>query len=76
MTIVMFREDVTKKFFFLRNMDNVPRKGEIVGLYYPYTHVTEYLVRQVHWELVPKEFPTVYVDLIMIKERKKSEDKP
>lgn len=75
MTIVIFRDYVTQKEFFLRAMNHVPRKDELVGIYYPYTHVTEYLVRQVHWEIVPNELPTVHLDLIMIEERKKSEDK-
>lgn len=73
MIIIIFIDHVTKKEIIHKAMDHVPRKGDVISMYYSHMPVTDYYVWDVIWELEPNELPTVYVDIAMIKEHEKRE---
>ena len=73
MIIVIFLDYITKKEIIHKAMDHVPRKDEVVSLYYSHMPVTDYYVREVIWELEPNALPTVYVSLVTIKENERKE---
>ena len=68
MIIIIFIDHVTKKEIIHKAMDHVPRKGDVVSMYYSHMPVTDYYVWDVIWELEPNELPTVYVDVAEIRQ--------
>ena len=66
MSIIIFTDYVTKEEIFLRTMEHVPRKDDVIILYNP-TSITEYYVYQVRWDMQPNALPTIYVDLAKIR---------